>query len=70
MRLRHLAAFTSLLAALVPARGEQIAPPPAAALISAVAQAPSLQAARARAEAARARSAAAGRLPDPELEGM
>lgn len=43
---------------------------PVSALAAAAAEAPSLQAARARAEAARARTASAGRLPDPELEGM
>ena len=43
---------------------------PAPALLDAVTRAPSLQAARARAEAARARTDSAGRLPDPTLEGM
>ena len=70
MRLRLLAALATLLASIASVRGEEAPLPPAAALIAAVAQAPSLQAARARAEAARARTAAAGRLPDPELEGM
>ena len=41
-----------------------------AALATSVSAAPSLTAARARAEAARARLDSAGRLPDPELEGM
>ncbi|MCU0793381.1 MAG: TolC family protein [Opitutaceae bacterium] len=45
-------------------------PPDAAALLDAVGDAPSLRAARARAEAARARTGAAGRFPDPQLEGM
>ena len=75
MRLRLLVALAGFLAPLCLIRGEEAAsapatPPPAAALVAAVAQAPSLQDARARAEAARARTAAAGRLPDPELEGM
>ena len=71
---RLLVVFASLLAPLPSIRGEEAAPdpapPPAAALVSAVAQAPALRAAHARAEAARARTASAGRLPDPELEGM
>ena len=71
MHLRPFASLGALLAVLVvPGHAEEPAPPPAAALVSAVAQAPSLHAARARAEAARARRASAGRLPDPELEGM
>ncbi len=83
MRPRLLAALATLLASLLPLRGEQAtahypspadsplsSPPPAAALLSAVAEAPSIQAARARAEAARARTASAGRFPDPQLEGM
>ncbi len=75
MRPRLLAALAGLLAPLATIRGEEAtpipaAPPPAAALVSAVAQAPALRAARARAEAARSRVSSAGRLADPELEGM
>ncbi len=70
MRPRRLAA---LLALVLPLRAEESptpsnAPPPAAALIISVGQAPSLRAARARAEAARERTASAGRFPDPQLE--
>lgn len=74
MRPRLLAVLACLLAPSALLRGEEAAaaptPPPAAALVAAVGQAPGLQAARARAEAARARGAAAGRFPDPEIEGM
>ncbi len=75
MRPRLLAALAGLLAPLATIRGEEAtpipaAPPHAAALVSAVAQAPALRAARARAEAARSRVSSAGRLADPELEGM
>lgn len=68
--MRLLLALAALLAPFVPLRGEEPPPPPAAALLAAVAEAPSLQAARARAEAARERVDAAGRFPDPTLEGM
>lgn len=59
----------SLLLALllVPSPGNA---EPQSGLLPAVAEAPSLQAARARADAAHARLPAAGRLPDPQLEGM
>ena len=63
-------ALAYLLALVLPLRGEQPAPPPSAALVSAVTRAPALQAARARAEAAEARTASAGRFPDPTLEAM
>jgi len=43
---------------------------PVAGLAAAVANAPSLTAARARADAARARLGSAARFPDPEVEGM
>lgn len=65
-----LACLMASLPPLVHAQAELPAPPPAAALLASVSQAPALKAARARAEAARARTAAAGRLPDPEIEGM
>jgi outer membrane protein TolC len=64
LALACLLVFRPLLAEDLPS------PPPAAALVAAVAHAPALQAARARAEAARARTAAAGPLPSPQLEGM
>lgn len=74
-RVRRLLVLACLLAPLISARAEQTASAPdapraATALVSAVAQAPALQAARARAEAAGARVASAGRLPNPELEAM
>ena len=66
-----------LLIILTAAHGEE-APPalqqiqliPTATLISAVTQAPAVQAARARAEAARARTGSAARFADPTLEVM
>ncbi len=71
MRLRPLLALASILSPLASIRGVAAdAPPPAAALAAAAAQSPALHAAHARAEAARARAGAAGRLPDPEIEGM
>ncbi len=75
MRSRLLAAVAPLLALVLPLRGEESlpsvsTPPPSSALISAVTAAPSLRAARARAEAAGARIDAAGRFPDPSIEGM
>ena len=45
-------------------------PPESAGLLAAVANAPALTAARARADAARARLGAAARFPDPTVEGM
>ncbi len=61
--------FVVFLAVAVSLRGEETAPAPSA-FLETVAAAPSLRAAHARAEAARSRTAAAGRLPDPTLEGM
>ena len=74
MRLHPLLALASLLVPLGSSRATTAdaphTPPPAAALAVAVARAPALHAAHARAEAARARAGAAGRLPDPEIEGV
>jgi outer membrane protein TolC len=61
MRLAFLLA--PLLCATLPAAAET-------PITQAVAAAPSLQAALARADAAQKRAASAGRLPDPQLEGM
>lgn len=54
---------------LAPA-AQPTAPAPAPSLITAVAHAPAMAAARQRVEAARIRVESAGRLPDPEVEGM
>lgn len=60
-------AFVGLAASL---RGDTPASSPAPSLIDMVNRAPSLHAARLRADAAHARIAASGRFPDPTLEGM
>lgn len=68
MRLPALLAVSLLC--LTPRTVAAPAPEDPAALATAVTAAPSLTAARARAEAARARLDSSGRLPNPELEGM
>ncbi len=77
MRLPFLTVLAILSLSLGSLRGE--APlssvstptaPPSSELVSAVTAAPALRAARARAEAAEARTGAAGRFPDPTIEGM
>ncbi|MCS6243374.1 MAG: TolC family protein [Opitutus sp.] len=75
MRPHRLLALASLLLSFAAVRGEEAVPvtappPPSTALLDAVTRAPTLQAARARAQAAEARTGAAGRFPDPTLEGM
>ncbi|MDF3056202.1 MAG: hypothetical protein K0R17_417 [Rariglobus sp.] len=75
---RLLATTVALLLAPLPlpGGGEPPPEPPASApvagpvFLEAVGRAPALDAARRRAEAARARTDAAGRLPDPTIEGM
>lgn len=65
--MRHLL----LLAACIATACAQPAPPPdLVPLLDAVSRAPALEAARKRIDAARARTASAGRLADPEVEGM
>ncbi len=72
--MHRLAVIACLLAPLVSSgnlRARDLpSVPPAVALVEAIGRAPQLNAARARAEAAGERVAAAGRFPDPQIEGM
>ena len=65
----HSRTFLSGLFALLPVVGEA-QDTAAGSLLQAVARAPALEAARKRVEASRSRIDAAGRLADPEAEGM
>jgi outer membrane protein, heavy metal efflux system len=69
---RHLLPWLAVAALVASGSGSATEPASEAtmALITAVRQAPSLEAAARRVEAARARIDAAGRLPDPQVEGM
>jgi outer membrane protein, heavy metal efflux system len=62
--------FFLICLALTPAFSAETVSEGAASLASAITDAPSLQATRARVDAARERLGAAARFPDPEVEGM
>lgn len=72
MQSLHPIFWRAILGALVIASGIASAAPEttSARLTSVVAQAPAMQAARLRVDAARARLGAAGKFPDPRVEGM